>query len=161
MASNESTAIELESPQEPSIGVRRGTIANSLPAESDNVVQSSLLADSTAPDGSYGWVVVFGCSIIAFWFVGTTYSWGVLQAALVQQGLSSPSTLSFVGSLTVTFNSILAIINARVIRKLGAKNTGLLGVSLLGLGEILSGFLTHNLGGLFVTVGVIMGIGTR
>jgi Na+/melibiose symporter-like transporter len=84
-----------------------------------------------------------------------------MQAALVQQGLSSPSTLSFVGSLNVTLIAILATVNVRLIRKLGARNTGLLGVSFLGVGEILSGFLTHNLGGLFVTVGIIMGIGTR
>ena len=155
---NETTVLELESRQAPSIGSRR---INPSPAESDNVVQSSLLADSTAPDGNYGWVVVFGCSVIAFWFVGTSYSWGIIQAALVKQHLSSTSTLSFVGSLAVSFNSTLAIINARVIRKVGARSMGLLGVALLGLGAILSGFLTHRLGGLFVTVGVIMGTGTR
>jgi hypothetical protein len=160
VSSNDTTAIELEARQEPSIGLRRVLTANPS-AESDNVVQSSLLADSTAPDGNYGWVVVFGCSVITFWFVGTCYSWGIIQAALLKQGLSSSTTLSFVGSLTVSFNSTLAIINARVIRRLGARSMALLGVSLLGLGEILSGFLTHHIGGLFVTVGIIMGIGTR
>ena len=154
-------ATELESRQVPSIELRRFSSAHHSPAESDNVVQSSLVADSTAPDGNYGWVVVFGCSIIAFWFVGTSYSWGIIQAALVKQHLSSASTLSFVGSLAVSFNSTLAIINARVIRKLGARSMGLLGVALLGLGGILSGFLTDRLGGLFVTVGIIMGTGTR
>ena len=157
---NETMDIKLESREEPSITLRRTALSAASP-EPDHIIQSSLLADSTAPDGSYGWIVVFGCSVIAFWFVGTAYSWGVIQAALVKQRLSSPSTLSFIGSLAVSFNSTLAIINARMIRKVGARNMALVGVGLLGLGEILSGFLTHQLGGLFVTAGIIMGVGTR
>jgi hypothetical protein len=131
------------------------------PAHPDTIIQASLLADSQAPDGGYGWVVVFACSALTFWFVGTTYSWGVLQAALVEQQLSPPSTLAFIGSLTATCISLLALVNARMIRAMGARNGGMLGVALLGLGGILSGFTTRNLGGLFVTTGVIEGIGTR
>jgi len=131
------------------------------PADSDNVVQASFNRDQTAPDGGYGWVVVFACSTIAFWIIGTTYSWGIIQAALVQQHLSSPSTLAFVGSLTIAMISVLAIVNARVIRALGARSTALLGISLFGVGEILSGFSTHSIGGLFVTSGFVMGLGTR
>lgn len=131
------------------------------PAHPDTIIQASLLADSQAPDGGYGWVVVFACSILTFWFVGTSYSWGVLQAALVEQQLSPPSTLAFVGSLTVTCISLLALVNARMIRAVGARNGGVLGVALLGFGGILSGFATRNLGGLFVTTGVIEGVGSR
>lgn len=131
-----------------------------VPIPEDAVLQSSRLADSTVPDGGYGWLVILGCSAITFWFVGTTYSWGIIQASLITRHLSTPSTLSFVGSLTCACISLLAIVNARVIRLLGARNTALLGISLLALGEILSGFSTHNIGGLFFTAGVIMGVGT-
>jgi hypothetical protein len=131
------------------------------PANPDTVIRASLLADSQAPDGGYGWVVVFACSVLTFWFVGTTYSWGVLQAALVEQHLSAPSTLAFIGSLTVTCISLLALVNARMIRAMGARNAGLVGVALLGAGGILSGFSTGNVGGLFVTTGIIEGVGTR
>jgi hypothetical protein len=85
----------------------------------------------------------------------------VLQAALVEQHLSVPSTLAFIGSLTATCISLLALVNARMIRVLGARNAGLIGVVLLGGGGILSGFSTGNVGGLFVTTGVIEGVGTR
>jgi hypothetical protein len=131
------------------------------PAHPDNVVLASLLVDSQAPDGGYGWVVVLACSMLTFWFVGTTYSWGILQAALVDQQLSGPSTLAFIGSLTAACISILALVNARMIRAMGARNTALLGVALLGLGGVLSGSLTRNLGGLFATAGIVEGIGTR
>jgi hypothetical protein len=40
-----------------------------------DILAASRLADSTVPEGGYGWIVIFACSVITFWFVGTTYSW--------------------------------------------------------------------------------------
>jgi hypothetical protein len=134
---------------------------NEPSANTEDTISLQAAADSTNPNGGYGWVVVFACAILTFWFVGTTYSWGVIQASLVREGLTSASTLSFVGSLTVAFNAILALVSARVIKLLGARITGCLGILFLSAGEILSGFSTHNVGGLFVTTGVIMGVGVR
>lgn len=127
----------------------------------DAIIAESRLADESVPDGGYGWVVVFACSMLTFWFIGTTYSWGIIQAALVERKLSSPATISFVGSLAAATISVLALVNARLIRRIGARNTALLGVLFLGLGEILSGFTTRNIGGLFFTAGVVMGLGAR
>ena len=123
--------------------------------------QASQRADSTAPEGGYGWKVVFACCCVSFWAVGSLYSWGVMQAALFKQGLSSPSTLSWIGSLTFAWIALLALVNARVIRLLGARTTALLGIFTLSLGHILSGFGTHHVGVLFFTTGVLSGIGTR
>ena len=127
----------------------------------DTIVEDSRIADESAPDGGYGWVIVAACSLLSFWFVGTTYSWGVLQAALVKSGLASASTLAFVGSLTVSCNASFAIVNARLIRAIGARNVAFLGVGLMGLGQILSGWALKSIGGLFVTEGLIMGYGVR
>ncbi|KAJ9157535.1 Monocarboxylate permease [Pleurostoma richardsiae] len=125
----------------------------------DPVLEASRLADSTVPDGGYGWVVITGCAVLAWWFVGTGYSWGVLQNAFVNEGLSSSATLSFVGSLSTALISALAVVNARVIRWLGARRTGMLGILLLGLAEIVSSFAVRSVGALFFTVGVAMGFG--
>ena len=146
---------------EPSTPVKANHVMRPALTAHDNILQASQLADSTAPEGEYGWVIIAACCSISFWIVGTVYSWGVMQVALIKQGLSSPATLSWIGSLTFACISFLALVNARVIRLLGARNTALLGVSMLALGEILSGFLTHHVGGLFVTTGVVSGIGTR
>lgn len=158
MTRTQTTAIELE-PQtvESTTNLQRDAAFNS--SDQDSILQASRVSDSTVPDGGYGWAVVFGCGAMTFWFVGTTYSWGILQASLLQQNLSSASTLSFVGSVTAASISFLAIVNARVIRLLGARTTALLGMTLLALGEILAGFCTHNIGALFFTAGIIMGIG--
>ncbi|GME25407.1 major facilitator superfamily transporter [Neofusicoccum parvum] len=129
------------------------------PLDPDNVVEASRLADASVPEGGYGWVVVAAAAVLAWWFIGTSYCWGVLQAALVEQRVSSASTLAFVGSLTVACNAIFASVAAQVLRKLGSRSTALLGTSLLGLGYVLAGFCTHSVAGLFITAGLITGVG--
>ena len=133
--------------------------ASSDSSVADPILEASRLADSTVPDGGYGWVAVAGCAVVAWWFVGTSYSWGVIQGALVEEGLSSPAILSFVGSLSAALISACAIVNARVTRALGPRKTGMLGVAFLGLAEILSSFAVRNVAGLFMTSGVILGLG--
>ncbi|KAJ5509674.1 hypothetical protein N7527_011817 [Penicillium freii] len=118
------------------------TIQNDLsttPSETD-IMQQSLLADSQVPDGGEAWVVISGCAVVTWWFIGTSYCWGILQAALVKEGVSSSSTLAFVGSLATACISFLGILNARIIRKLGTRRSAMAGVFFLGLGEVLSGY---------------------
>lgn len=129
--------------------------------DSDPTLEASRLADSAVPDGGYGWVVVAGCAIVTWWFVGTSYSWGVMQGALVEAGVSDPATLAFVGSMSASFISVLAIVNARVARSLGTRRTAMLGITFLGSSEVLSGFAVMNVAGLFITSGVLLGLGMR
>jgi hypothetical protein len=133
---------------------------STTPSETD-IMQQSLLADSQVPDGGEGWVVILGCAVVTWWFIGTSYCWGILQAALVKEGVSTSSTLAFVGSLATACISFLGILNARIIRKLGTRRSALAGVLFLGLGEVLSGFSAMNIGGLFATAGIVMGVGVR
>ena len=39
--------------------------------DTSDVLAASRLADSTVPEGGYGWVVIFACSVITFWYTGT------------------------------------------------------------------------------------------
>jgi hypothetical protein len=117
-------------------------------------------SDPTVPDGGYGWMVVLGCAVQTFIFYGITSSWGIFQAALVDQELAGSATLSFVGSVAVTCAAILALAGARILRHLGSRTTSILGILLLATGQILSGFTTNNIGGLFMTAGFVTGIGT-
>jgi MFS family permease len=153
------TSIELEGPKvSPETPQDPASPDNFGPGE-DTVIAESQLADSTAPDGGYGWVIVFACALLTWWFVGTTYCWGVIQGALVEQKLSSASTLSWIGSLAVALNAILAIVSARVIRRIGARWTAVLGILFLSSGEILAGFATRSVGALFLTEGITLGVG--
>ena len=124
-------------------------------------VSGTMPAEAVPPEGGYGWNVVFACSLIAFWIVGMVYSWGIIQAALVLQGVSTPSTLSWIGSLAFTCIAILGLVNAKMIRIIGARPAALTGLAVLGTSEIISGSLTYKIGGLFVTAGILSGVGTR
>lgn len=127
----------------------------------DEVLQASLVADSEVPDGGYGWVVVTSGLVLLWWSLGTTYAWGVMQSALVEKGLASPATLSFIGSLQAALISVLAIANSRTMRWLGVKWTAVAGAACMGLSQIISSFTVDNLGGLFFCCGVLMGVGVR
>jgi MFS family permease len=155
MASTSTIELELQAPPEAS-SIHGFDDPNPPP---DAIIAQSLLADSEVPDGGYGWVIVTCCAVITWWFVGTTYCWGVIQGVLVKEGLSSPFTLSFVGSLATALNAFLAIGSARIIRRFGVRATAMTGICFLGGGEILGGFCTKNLVGLFATAGFTLGIG--
>ncbi|KAI1495823.1 MFS general substrate transporter [Biscogniauxia marginata] len=125
----------------------------------DPLLRASQVADSDVPEGGYGWVVVAACAVLSWWVIGTSYSWGVIQGALVEEGLSTPAVLSFVGALGPTMLASTAIFNSRIIRLLGLRNAGLVGISLIGFAEILSSFAVKSVPGLFVTEGVVLGFG--
>jgi cyanate permease len=139
--------------------------ASSIRHDSEDNINVRVVAaqstDATIPDGGYGWVVVFCCAIIAFWFVGTSYSWGVIQKKLVQEHVASASTLSFVGGLAPMCIAVFAILNARLLMSIGARTTCLIGISLVGLGGVFASFAPKSVPGLFVCCGVIEGIGNR
>jgi Na+/melibiose symporter-like transporter len=84
----------------------------------------------------------------------------ITQSRLADEKLAPPSTLAFVGSTTVGMISVLAIGNAKLLQIIGIRKAALLGSTLLGLGQFISGFTSHNVAGLFVTAGFVMGVGT-
>jgi hypothetical protein len=94
-----------------------------------------------------------------FFSTGTPYSWGIIQSQLVIERVAPAATLAWVGSLTVSLYAILAMVSSRVVRSLGARKAAMIGAVFLGGGELLSGWTTKQVGGLFLTEGVIMGIG--
>ncbi|KAK8197215.1 major facilitator superfamily domain-containing protein [Phyllosticta capitalensis] len=157
--SNHSDGAKSSNSQSPTSPELPEWAATTAPPDPDNIVEASRLADANVPDGGYGWIVVAAGAVLAWWFIGTTYCWGIIQDALVQQGLSSASTLAFVGSLTVACNAMFAPVSSRVLRWIGSRPTAMMGVTLLSGGQILSGFCTHSVPGLFVCTGVVMGAG--
>ena len=117
---------------------------------------------SAIPDGGYGWVVVFSCSWQTFLGFGLSGAWGVIQTALLETSLdgTSTSTVTFVGSLGLGCIVGLSLFATTLMRLIGARTVSMLGVLLLGIGEIASGWTTSSVGGLFGTSGVLVGMGT-
>jgi hypothetical protein len=42
--------------------------------DGNDILVASRLADSTVPDGGYGWILIAACGIVTFWFVGVFQS---------------------------------------------------------------------------------------
>lgn len=118
-------------------------------------------ATTATPDGGYGWVVVFCCSVIAFWFSGLTGAWGVVQTALLNSTLrgTASSTTAFVGSLGITICVAFGLVAVRLMQVIGVRSVATIGIALLGIGTLTSGFSTTSVIGLFQTYGVVLGIG--
>lgn len=110
-------------------------------------------------DSWRGWIVVTASASSLFVFMGVIYSWGILQANLAHQSNMSLTTLTLVGSLATSFMTSICIFVGKAVRKFGYRETAIAGAVLLGLGEFASSWVTHHLGALFVTHGVIFGVG--
>jgi MCP family monocarboxylic acid transporter-like MFS transporter 3 len=140
---------------------RSSDYENTRAGRSDDNEAPSADATPAIPNGGRSaYTVLFSCALFTFWLNGLGNSWGVVQAALLQEGLTSTATLSFVGSLSITFSVVFSLLSIRVMRLVGAKWAALIGVTLLGLGELTSGFMTGNIAGLFGTTGILFGTGS-
>ncbi|KNG83835.1 monocarboxylate transporter [Aspergillus nomiae NRRL 13137] len=115
--------------------------------------------DHDVMDGWRGWVVVGAASCSLFVYLGIIYSWGVLQVKLLESASSSLTTLTFVGSLATSFMVSSSIPVGLMIRRWGYQRTALAGAVLMGLGEFLASWVTEHVGALFVTHGIIFGVG--
>ncbi|KAM0351270.1 hypothetical protein ACHAP4_009409 [Fusarium culmorum] len=125
----------------------------------DPALEASRIADSTVPDGGYGWVVIGACAMVAWWVIGLSYTWGVYQRALVQRGVGSPLALSFCGSISPALMATVGMLVSRMIRSFGTRILSCVGISLMGLSFVLASFVTDHLVGLIFLPGVPLGLG--
>jgi hypothetical protein len=61
--------------------------ADAVPILDDrnDILAASRLADSTVPDGGYGWILIAACGIVTFWFVGMFQSAGAITRRLLSK----------------------------------------------------------------------------
>ncbi|KAL6237140.1 major facilitator superfamily domain-containing protein [Aspergillus navahoensis] len=78
-------------------------------------MQASAETDSQLSDGGYVWVAVSGCAVLTWWFTGTSYSWGILQAALVNDGFGT----RVCGVLGIVFLGVGEILSGFALRSIG------------------------------------------
>ena len=110
-------------------------------------------------DSGEGWLVVAAGCALFFVYLGLIYSYGIVQLHLVEARLANVSTLSFVGSVAAALAPLTGTVVARVIRKIGYRSTTLTGSFILGLGEFTAGWSTKSVPAMFVTQGVLFGVG--
>ncbi|KAM0331644.1 hypothetical protein ACHAQA_003323 [Verticillium albo-atrum] len=154
-----SSALDTEGGRPTLRQTRAGRFDDTTPLEPDPALEASRLADSTVPDGGYGWVIVAASAVVAFWNIGISYTWGVYQGALVERGVGSPLVLSFCGSLSPALMSVIAMFAAWAMRSLGTRKMALAGVMCNSISQIGAGFVAHSAVGLFFMPGVLLGTG--
>ncbi|KAI9298016.1 MFS general substrate transporter [Neoconidiobolus thromboides FSU 785] len=112
-------------------------------------------------DGIQGWIVVTASFFNLFVVLGVVYSSGVFikyYADELFKNEASLSTLSFIGTLSTSLNTLLAIFTGRLADKIGYRNSALIGSVIYSLGLLLASFSTE-VWHLFLTQGVMVGIG--
>jgi hypothetical protein len=110
-------------------------------------------------DKKEGWPVVGAGSAIFFVYLGLIYSYGIVQLHLTESRLASVSTLSFIGSVAAAIGPLTGTIVARIIRRIGYRATAFTGSIFLGLGEFTAGWSTKSVPAMFVTQGILFGVG--
>ncbi|KAH7915992.1 major facilitator superfamily domain-containing protein [Hygrophoropsis aurantiaca] len=126
--------------------------------ESTNVSAIPAIDAEDGFDRGYAWVIAGACSVMSM-FVGLLYSWGVMQAYLAKKNVAPDSTLAFIGSTAVAGVAVFAVISTHLIRRTGTRNASLISCALMTTAQFLSSWTTENIGGLFVTNGVLLGLG--
>jgi MFS family permease len=161
------TAVQLEAfgngtlePHASTLRPRAGLADNtSFHQNEDPALEESRIADSTVPDGGYGWVVIIACAVVAWWVIGLSYVWGVYQSALVERNVGSPLALSFCGSLSPALMATVGMLVSRMLRSFGTRKLSFVGIILMALSLIGASFVTDHLVGLVFLPGVPLGLG--
>ncbi|KAM0350988.1 hypothetical protein ACHAPU_002766 [Fusarium lateritium] len=157
------TAVQLEAfgngAYETNLRPRGGLAEEPLQQNEDPALEESRIADSTVPDGGYGWVVIIACAVVAWWVIGLSYVWGVYQSALVERKVGSPIALSFCGSLSPALMATVGMLVSRMLRSFGTRKLSFAGIILMALSLIGASFVTNHLVGLIFLPGVPLGLG--
>ncbi|XP_014673263.1 PREDICTED: monocarboxylate transporter 12-B-like [Priapulus caudatus] len=111
------------------------------------------------PDGGWGWVVVFSCSVCMALTMGQARSFGIYLLDIVESLDTDVSRVAPIQGLSQAISMIIGPAASVMIRKIGLRTTGIIGGFLAGLGMIL-GYISHNLVLLYITVGAINGVGS-
>lgn len=141
-----------------------GDVGSDLELRSkDNITddqQAPANAIEAIPDGGYGWTIIFDSALVLFWINGYNTTWGVFQTALlkVPNLQVDVQTITFVGTLSLGILGAFGMLAVRIMRKFGARYSCVVGMFLFGIAPILSSFTLNNVGGLFCTAGVLMGL---
>lgn len=130
--------------------------------ESTSTMGQRLGGDSvpaTQWDTNEGWPVALAGAATFFVYLGLIYSYGIVQLHLAKRQLASVPTLSFIGSVAAAISPLACTIVARIINRIGYRATAITGAFFLGLGEFTAGFSTKSVPAMFITQGVLFGIG--
>ncbi|CAB0035216.1 unnamed protein product [Trichogramma brassicae] len=126
--------------------------------EVEAAVADTSTTSSVAPDGGWGWVVVFACFMVHLLTDGVVYSYGFFQKEYVKQFEVTQHAASWVASLLVGTTFCAGPLSSFLIKKLGWTATTIVG-TLLASGCLFATAYAQSLALVYVTGGVGTGLG--
>ena len=112
----------------------------------------------SAPDGGWGWVVLFGSFMSFFIADGWSYSFGVLFPSIVEYFEESRGTTALVGTLLYATPMVVSPLACALVIAYGCRPVAVCGGILTGL-SLAAACMATSVCGLCVIVGVLSGIG--
>ena len=111
-----------------------------------------------APDGGWGWVIVFASFLVHCIADGVTMSFGVLFVEFLDYFQESKSLTSWIGSLFMAIPLLAGPVASILTDRYGCKAVTIWGAIISCLGFFVSAF-ANSITVLLITVGVITGLG--
>ncbi|GAM85742.1 hypothetical protein ANO11243_037500 [Dothideomycetidae sp. 11243] len=137
-----------------------GATVEQVPQAVAAVTVTSLEDD--IPDGGYGWVVIACIAVINFHTWGVATSYGIyLSYYLSANTFKNATALDFalIGGLEFALTMLLAPIVTPICRYLQLRPTMAIGVVIHAFGFICAGFSSGRIWALYLTQGVMIGVG--
>ncbi|XP_078669446.1 monocarboxylate transporter 13-like [Branchiostoma floridae x Branchiostoma belcheri] len=112
-----------------------------------------------APDGGWGWVVVFAALCNLGFMYGTVRSLGVFFVPMMETFDTNAGTTSWVVSTLMGCSFACGPVSGALVRKFGSRPVAMTGGVFVCAGYLLSSFAT-TIYHVYVTLGLVAGVGT-
>ncbi|KAK2142870.1 hypothetical protein LSH36_903g00095 [Paralvinella palmiformis] len=111
-----------------------------------------------APDGGWGWVIVFSSFLLQAVTVGVTYTFGIIYVDLLDSFKSSESTTAWIGSIQPALLYFTCVVTGPSLIKFGWRIVAMFGTITSSAGFFIS-YFAPNIYVLYVSYGILTGIG--
>lgn len=119
---------------------------------------SDQFSESRAPDGGWGWVVVFASFMVNLIADGVTFSFGVIYLEFVKYFGEGKSKTAWIGSLFAAIPLLSGPFASYLTDRYGCRKVSIAGGILAALGFVISAFI-DSIEMLFFTFGILSGFG--
>lgn len=110
------------------------------------------------PDGRYGWIVLFGATLVNLLVPGTVKSFGVLFVEFLEVFNASPISAAWIPALCYFLYSSLGPLSSILSLKYSYRTVTIIGGTSAALGMILS-YFAESVTYLYFSYGILVGIG--
>lgn len=124
----------------------------------DDDDSSGQYSEARAPDGGWGWVIVFAAFMVNLIADGITFSFGVIFVEFLHYFGEGKSKTAWIGSLFMAMPLLSGPVASFLTDRYGCKKVSIAGALLAAAGFIVSSF-TDSMELLFLTFGIIAGFG--